>query len=389
MRRPPLSARSRFEPSASDDAASAAGDIVDLTETNPTRIGLVGPARAAEIFRSTASEPYAPDPMGLPSARRAVAQSYAERSISIDPEQVLLTASTSEAYAWLFKLLCDPGDEVLIPTPSYPLFDCLARLEAVRTVSYPLLRAEGFRIDVEAVRARVGERTRAIVIVAPNNPTGSLVHEEDARALDALAHEHGLALIVDEVFADYLIDPAPPTLRATFAGVATASRCFVLSGLSKVLLAPQLKLGWVLVGGPRDDEISHRLSIIADTFLSVSSPAQLALPSLLGARSPIQAEIRERILQNVDTLGRLTSGAGSPVRALRPHGGWSALLEVPRVMSEDAWVALLLREAAVRVQPGWFYDIEDGGTLVLSTIVEPARFEPAVAKLCELVARHS
>jgi alanine-synthesizing transaminase len=259
----------------------------------------------------------------------------------------------------------------------------------VRTVSYPLLREEAFRIDTAGVRARIGERTRAIVMVAPNNPTGSLVHEEDARLLDEIAHEHGLALIVDEVFADYLLESPAPALRATFAGVATASTCFVLSGLSKVLLSPQLKLGWVLVGGPESDEIMERLSIIADTFLSVSSPAQLALPALLQARPQIQSELRARIANNMETLARLTADPSCPARARRPTGGWSALVEVPRVMSEDAWVRSLVTKAGVRVQPGWFYDVEDGGTLVLSLIVEPARFELGVEKLCELVARHS
>ncbi len=390
MHRPlSLSARSRFDPGTSHDDAVAVGDVVDLSESNPTRVGLAGPVLASEIFRSAPVEPYAPDPLGLASARQAIAKSYGERGISIDPGRIVLTASTSEAYAWLFKLLCDPGDEVLIPTPSYPLFECLARLEAVRTVSYPLLREEAFRIDIAMLRARIGERTRAIVVVAPNNPTGSLVHEEDAHALDEIAREHGLALVVDEVFADYLFASPSPALRRSFAGAAMKSTCFVLSGLSKVLLSPQLKLGWVLVGGPQSDELMHRLSVIADTFLSVSSPAQLALPALLSARHTIQSEMSARLAENMKTLERLTADSTSRVRTLRPTGGWSALVEVPRVMSEDAWVTLLAREAGVRVQPGWFYDIEDGGTLVLSLIVEPSRFQLGVERLCQLVSRHS
>lgn len=384
-----LSERSRFDPGPSHDAEVATGDVIDLTVSNPTRVGLTGPAIASETFSSAPSEPYAPDPLGLSSARQAIAASYRERGISIDPARIVLTASSSEAYAWLFKLLCDPGEEVLIPTPSYPLFECLARLEAVRTVSYPLLREEAFRIDTATLRARIGEKTRAIVMVAPNNPTGSLVHEEDAQAIDEIAHEHGLALIVDEVFADYLLGSPPAALRRTFAGAATKSTCFILNGLSKMLLAPQLKLGWVLVGGPSNDAVLHRLSIIADTFLSVSSPAQLALPALLGTRAAIQAELAARLTENMATLERLTAHPSSGVRALRPTGGWSALVQVPRVMSEDAWVTALAREAGVRVQPGWFYDVDDGGTLVLSLIVEPPRFELGVRRLCELVSRHS
>ena len=388
QRRSPLSARSRFDPNAGHEPGLAGGGI-DLSESNPTRVGLSGPLRAAEIFRETPCEPYAPDPLGLASARRAVVESYAERGIAIDEERIVLTASTSEAYGWLFKLLCDPGDEVLIPTPSYPLFDCLARLESVRTVSYPLLREEGFRIDTAALRARIGDRTRAIVVVAPNNPTGSLVHEEDARLLDAIAVEHGLALIVDEVFADYLLPAPSPRLRRSFAGVASTAPCFVLSGLSKVLLSPQLKLGWMLVGGPDAGEIMHRLGIIADTFLSVSSPVQLALPSLLRARTSIQGELRARIERNLTTLETAATRSGAAVRVRRPTGGWSALIEVPRVMSEDGWVEALAREAGVRVHPGWFYDIEDGGTLVVSLIPEPERFERAVDALCDLVRRSS
>jgi hypothetical protein len=286
----------------------------------------------------------------------------------------VLTASTSEAYAWLFKLLCDPGDEVLIPTPSYPLFECLARLEAVRTVSYPLLREEAFRIDIAMLRARIGERTRAIVVVAPNNPTGSLVHEEDAHALDEIAREHGLALVVDEVFADYLFASPSPALRRSFAGAAMKSTCFVLSGLSKVLLSPQLKLGWVLVGGPQSDELMHRLSVIADTFLSVSSPAQLALPALLSARHTIQSEMSARLAENMKNLERLTADSTSR-GAHAAADGWLVGARRSPAGDERRRLVTLSHARPGCVQPGWFYDIEDGGTLVLSLIVEPSRFQ--------------
>lgn len=384
-----FSERSRFTPPSGTPLATGPTSdlVIDLTETNPTRVGLAGPRRVAAALHAVRDAHYEPDPLGMLCAREAVAKSYAERGISIDPSRILLTASTSEAYAWLFKLLCDPGDEVLIPRPSYPLFDCLARLEAVRTVDYPLLREEGFRIDTHALERLVGERTRAIVLVAPNNPTGTLVHEEDAAAIEALASRHGLALIVDEVFADYLRPDLGPHLRRTFAGRAPTCTCFVLSGLSKVMLAPQLKLGWMIVSGPAADSARERLEIIADTFLSVSSPVQLALPAILAERASVQAELSQRLAENVRTLAIATADDTSPVRALWGHGGWCALIELPRIMSEDDWVHSLAERANVLVQPGWFYDIADGGTLIVSLIVEPTRFRAGIERVIEQVAR--
>lgn len=360
-------------------------DLVDLTETNPTRVGLATNRDLAALLGSGVG--YEPEPRGHPRAREAVARYYAERGVKVEPEAIMLSASTSEAYAWLFKLLCDPGEEVVVPTPSYPLFSYLASLEGVVVRSYPLVRAEGFRVDTDALRSAIGPRTKAIVVVAPNNPTGTLLHEEDARALDELAQSHGLALVVDEVFGDYVDANAAAGFRRWFAGT-TESLCFVMSGLSKVCCAPGLKLGWTTVTGAGATDALARLEVIADTYLSVATPVQLALPSILERCAAIQAELWARITLNrstlEDTVRRAPSGS---LRVVPSHGGWMSLLEVPRVVDEDAWVAELALEAGVLVQPGYFFDLTDGGTLALSLIVSPSNFERGVAALVAHIER--
>ncbi|MFO0552852.1 MAG: pyridoxal phosphate-dependent aminotransferase [Polyangiaceae bacterium] len=359
----------------------------DLTETNPTRDGLHAARRALPPLSQVDPSLYEPSPAGAPSARAAVSRYYAERGLEVAPERVVLTASTSEAYAWLFKLLCDPGDEVLIPSPSYPLFQCLAALEAVRLVPYPLLRDEDFRVDVDAIARLAGPRARAIIVVSPNNPTGTVLLEEDAARLEELASERGLSIIADEVFGDY-VRAEPATLRGSFAG-ARRGRVFVLSGLSKVLCAPQLKLGWIALAGQADelDRTRDRLELVADTFLSVATPVQLALGALLDARAVIQAELRERIrtnLEAVDRAARELDPAGL-TRFSSGHGGWTGLFEIPRLHEEDAWVRLFAERARVLVHPGWFYELQGGRTFVVSLIVEPRAFELGVRALLDLV----
>lgn len=360
-------------------------DIADLSETNPTRVGLREVHALAELLSDARSASYDPAPLGMQEARCAVASYYASRGQIVEPRSVVLSASTSEAYAWLFKLLCDAGDEVLVPSPSYPLFGYLAALEGVRTRTYPLVPEEGFRIDVAALEAAVTPSTRAIVIVAPNNPTGTSCLEQDACAIERLAVERGLALIVDEVFGDYLTADEGSPLRRSFIG-STPCLSFVLSGLSKVCCAPGLKLGWTVVQGPEAlaQEALDRLALIADTYLSVSTPAQLAAARVLERRSLIQGELGARLRRNRDALAAAVAGAPA-LRVLPSNGGWTSLLQVPRVISEDGWVQALALDAGVLVHPGYFYDLTDGGTLVLSLIVKEDTFARGVRSLVELV----
>ncbi len=374
------------------DARTGTSDVVDLTCSNPTKVGLCAPAELARLVAGHAD--YDPDPLGPIAAREAIAAFARDRARSLDPARIVLSASTSEAYAWLLKLLCDPGDEVLVPSPSYPLFDYLAALESVSLVRYPLDRNEGFRVDVDAVARLVGPRTRAVVLVAPNNPTGTLVRRDDARALDALAAERGLALVVDEVFADWLHGaPAPAHLPSFAAFDAHAPRAltFVMGGLSKLACAPQLKLAWTSVHGPEPlaEEAIARLELVADTFLSVNAPVARALPALLAAQPRVAVELRARLSENLASLDAALAarGASLGVRRPRAHGGWTVLVEVPRVHDEDAWVRLLASQARVLVQPGWFFDLDDGGTLVVSLLAQPERFARAIERLLDVVAR--
>ncbi|APR87409.1 Cystathionine beta-lyase, type II [Minicystis rosea] len=369
-------------------ARAAGRALVDLTESNPTRAGLGG-ADLVPLLGHTRGAAYAPAALGHASARAAVAGYYAERGLSIPSDRVCLSASTSEAYGWIFKLLCERGDEVLIPAPSYPLFSFLAALEDVTLVPYPLLREERFRTDLAALEARIGERTRAIVLVHPNNPTGSFVRRDEAAAIEDLARRHGLALIVDEVFGDYAHGALPADRLPSFAG-DRAALTFVLSGLSKVTAMPQVKLGWIVTLGPEAiaAEAMGRLEVIADTYLSVSTPVQLALPEILAGRSDIQAAIRARVEANLAALDDaiVALGSDAPVRRLPVDGGWYATLEVPRTRDEDAWVELLVQEEGVIVHPGYFFDFAEEGYLVVSLLPEARLFREAIARVARRTA---
>ena len=358
------------------EAHRAAGaPLLDLTEANPTRVGLGWPpAVLAEALADPRVAAYEPTPRGLPEARAAIAAYLQARGAPAAPERVLLTASTSEAYALLFKLLCDPGDEVLVPAPSYPLLDLLADLEAVRLVRYPLRFDGAWHLDLGALAEAVGPRTRAVVVVSPSNPTGAVLAAEELAGLDALCADRGLALLGDEVFADTALVPAPSVLGAR--------RClaFHLAGLSKTCGLPQLKAGWIAAAGP--DELVgpalERLEVVADAYLSVSGPAQLALPRLLAGREGFLGPLRVRLAENRAALA--ASARGAPFDALPSGGGWTAVLRTGETVDEEA-LCLALLDDGVAVQPGFFYDFERRGNLVLSLLPEPAVFREGVARI--------
>jgi hypothetical protein len=357
--------------------------ITDLTESNPTRCGLRAPSELLARLGDAEGACYAPDPRGAGRAREAVADYYHRRGLAADPTRIVLTTSTSEAYSWLFKLLADPGGELLVPRPSYPLLPMLAALESITLTPYDLLRDEGWRVDVDSVRRAVGPATRGIVLVHPNNPTGTLVHREDARAIERLAGEGGLCLVVDEVFGDFLHGPCRPDRLPSFAGSAEAT-CFVLGGLSKLALLPQLKLGWIACYGPdaHADEAVERLELIGDSFLSVSTPVQLAAPAILQAASDLRAPAAERIAHNLAEIDRAIASLGPdcPLRRLPLDGGWYAMIEIPRTRSDDEWLERLVLDHGVVAHPGYLYGLPTRGTVVVGLLLEPERFGAAIAR---------
>jgi aspartate/methionine/tyrosine aminotransferase len=356
-------------------------EILDLTESNPTLAGLTYPAE--EILAALGQAEslfYEPAPSGLRIAREAVAREYWARGRAVDPSHVFLTASTSESYSWLFKLLADAGDEVLAPRPSYPLFEFLAQMELARVVEYPLVYHDGWSIDLAELTRKIGERTRAIVLVNPNNPTGSFVKRGELDTVVALAAERCLALISDEVFADYGFGPDAervPSLTGTDAALT-----FCLGGLSKMAGLPQMKLGWIIIGGPTAlrSEAAERLELIADTYLSVGTPVQHALPRLLAAGAAVERQIAARVGENLAAVRAMVE-YGSPAEVLKVEGGWYATLRVPRTKSEEEWCLDLLEQDGVLVQPGFFFNFESEAYLVLSLLTPRETFREGVRRV--------
>jgi aspartate/methionine/tyrosine aminotransferase len=354
--------------------------VIDLTESNPTRCGFA--YESMEILGALANPralTYEPDPRGLVSARLAVASYYAERGIKVEPGHIFLTSSTSEAYSYVFRLIADPGDSVLVPRPSYPLLEFLARLDDLELVPYPLAYDQRWRIDLEAIAASVRPRTRAILVVHPNNPTGSYVRKEEHEILVSLCQKHRLALISDEVFADYAFAPDG-------ARVASCSSpeilTFTLSGLSKISGLPQMKLAWVIVNGPPESlrGAAQRLELIADTYLSVSGPVAHALPRLLETRRTLQPQILKRVQSNLRwTDGQLS--ADSALARLQTEGGWYAILKVPSTRSDEDWAIRLLSREGVLVHPGHFYDFPSEGQLIISLLPAPDTFKEGFLKI--------
>jgi alanine-synthesizing transaminase len=360
------------------DARRRAGlPVLDLTDSNPTRCGLAWPeAELRDVLAGGASSRYDPHPRGLPAAREAVAAHLRREGVDADAGRVVLTASTSEAYAFLFRLLADPGDAILVPRPSYPLFGYLAGLSDVRTVEYPLHCGDGgWRIDLDALRAAAGPDARAVIVVNPNNPTGSCVDAGERRAILDLARTRGLAVIADEVFAAYpFADAAAP---ARLSG-ATEALTFGLGGLSKDAGLPQLKLSWILATGPEDRvcEALARLDVIADTYLSVGTPVQLALPALLARSGAVRDAIRARVRSNRRVAAALAAGQG--LRLLPADAGWVAVLASEAPRDDEAWALELLERDGVLVHPGHFYDFDEEGRLVVSLLVPPATLETGI-----------
>ncbi|RRA49498.1 pyridoxal phosphate-dependent aminotransferase [Acidipila sp. EB88] len=352
------------------------GAVLDLTASNPTRCGFRFEAeRLLAPLAAPGALEYEPLPFGREQARAAVAGYYAERGAAVEVEDLCLCTSTSEAYSFLFRLLCNAGDEVLIATPSYPLFPYLAALHDVRLVEYPLLYEHGWQLEPGALDARITERTRAIVLVHPNNPTGHFVGAQERAAIEALCVRHGLALLVDEVFLDYAVDAQPrQSFASALPGDAERPLVFVLSGMSKVAALPQMKLSWIAVCGPEGlrHEARERLEIIADTFLSVSAPVQHALPAWLAECGAMQAQIRARVAENIRLLDGLIKD--THVSRLEAEGGWYAVLRYPAVVLNEALALGLLEQRSVLVYPGEAFGFATAGWVVVSLLPECAEF---------------
>ena len=358
------------------EARASGRRLIDLTVSNPTVCGFEYDVQGIlEPLRDVRAMTYDPDPRGMRSAREAVAGYYADHGATVDPDSVVMTTSTSEGYGYLFRLLCDAGDEVLVAQPSYPLFDFLADLEDVKLRPYPLFYDYGWWIDFAELEQRIGPRTKAIVVVHPNNPTGHGTKAAERVRLEEICARHGLAFIVDEVFLDYPIEEVGE-LRSSAVGPHPVLT-FVLSGMSKISGLPQMKVGWIVGLGPEAArrEAMGRLEVIADTFLSMNAPVQLALPVWLAGRGGIQQQILERVRENY------SAAVESGVEVLRLDAGWSAVLRLPQIGSGDGVADRLLRELDVVVHPGSFYGIAEAGRVVISLIVPMNEFGLGMQKI--------
>ncbi len=354
--------------------------LIDLTLTNPTAADIPYPADILAALNDPAAVSYAPHPFGLASARAAVADDYARRGIGVAAERIVLTASTSEAYSLLFKLLCEPsGDEVLTPVPSYPLFDHLTRLDGIRARPYRLVCHGPWVVDWDSVDESWTRQVRAVLAVSPNNPTGSVLSTDELRALGARCADRGAALILDEVFADYPLAESPEAPSLT-----PACLHFRLGGLSKSAGLPQLKLGWIAVGGPSAvvEAALERLELICDTYLSVSTPVQVAAPALIAAGARVRAAILDRVRGNYAALGALAAPHPA-IERLPADGGWSAVLRVPATRSEEDLVIELLEQDGVMVHPGFFFDFSHEAYLVVSLLPASAAFREGIVRVLE------
>jgi aspartate/methionine/tyrosine aminotransferase len=392
---------------ALEEARARGAKLLDLTASNPTRVGLqYDEAGILSAFGSPEVFDYDPQSKGLLAARESVAAYYRDEHDvrDLDAAKIVLTTSTSEGYSFVFRLLCNAGDELLVPKPSYPLFEFLADLQDVKLVPYPLIYDHGWQMDFPSLAGAVTHRTRGVVVVHPNNPTGSYLKAAEVRMLNSFCREHGLAVIVDEVFLDYGLrtsgakapsyeeldrsaeSSGPSEERGSLAGNRGALT-FTLSGLSKIAALPQMKVAWVVTSGPPDlaQEAIARLDVIADTYLSMNAPIQWAVPVLMEQRKNIQRQLLERVKTNLAELDRQLAGQQACQR-LSVEGGWYAVLRVPVTRSDEELAIELVREKAVVVHPGHFYDFPSDGFLVVSLISDEKEFSAGTAKLLEFVA---
>ena len=366
---------------AQREMAAAGRELLDLTVSNPARAGLHYDERSIlNSLTSPHSMDYDPQPKGLLSARQAVAAYYRTQhgEPSIDPEAVILTTSTSEGYSYVFRLLCNSDDEILVPKPSYPLFEFLADLQDVKLTPYPLLYDHGWQTDFPSLHQALSPRTRAVVVVHPNNPTGSYTSAQERAALNDFCRQHDLALIVDEVFLDYPHDGQP---RPTFATNQVALT-FTLSGLSKISGLPQMKLAWIVTSGPAEKVKAalDRMEIIADTYLSMNAPIQLAASALLDQRQNIQSQLLDRVRVNLKELDRQLA-TQKTCRRLEDEGGWYAVLRVPVTQSDEDLAIDILRQTSVLVHPGHFYDFPTDGYIVVSLITPHPNFRRGIEQI--------
>jgi len=365
--------------------------IFDITASNPMTCGFEYDETAIlDALRSSIALRYDPDPRGLPAARDAIAQYYEQKNpgAHFDRERLILTTGTSEAYSFLFRLLCEPGDEVLVAHPSYPLFDFLATIQDVVLRPFHLVYDHGWQIDFSSLQRAIGSRTRAILLVHPNNPTGNFLEADEAEQLYGVCREHSLALVVDEVFLDYEM-PLAQERKKRHGSFAFNGRAltFVLSGLSKIAGLPQMKLGWIAASGPEAEvrDAMVRLEVIADTYLSLSTPLQHALPALLGQRDRVQSQIRRRTRENLWELDRQLTQQKA-VSRLEIKGGWYAVLRVPAVQPDEELAIRLLEQQGVVVHPGHFYEFQSEGYLVVSLLTPKNEFTEGIRRLLVCIA---
>ena len=357
--------------------------LADLTASNPTRCGFAYDSELLAALTDAQAMNYDPQPLGLLMAREAVCGYYADHGVVVFPERLVLTTSTSEAYSFLFKLLCDPGSEIVVPEPGYPLFDFLAVLDDVRIKGGPLVYDHGWQMEPEGFRRVVTTDTRAIVLVHPNNPTGHYTKSWEAEELGAICRERGIALIVDEVFLDYGFGAVSAT---SFAAGLKDVDVYVVSGLSKIAGLPQMKAAWVVATGPNAAAAMKRLDIIADTFLSMNAPVQGAMPSWIAGRDAIQEQILKRVRANLSVLDEQLKVADA-VRRLEVEGGWYAVLRIPALQSDEQTVLELL-ERGVWIHPGYFFGMEEAGWLVVSLLGPVEEFRTGVRLLVDYFRTH-
>ena len=357
--------------------------IADLTASNPTRCGFAYDAELLSALGNPDALDYDPQPQGSLAGRTAVCGYYADHGVQVGPEQVVLTTSTSEAYSFLLRLLCDAGGEIVVPQPGYPLFDFLAGLDDVRLRNAPLMYDHGWQIDPEGFRRAITAQTRAIVLVHPNNPTGHFTKPWETAALAELCREFDLSLIVDEVFLDYGFAGAE---AKSFAAGVDGFPVFVVSGLSKIAGLPQMKAAWIVAAGPEAGQALDRLEVIADTFLSMNAPVQCALPVWLAGRGAIQEQIAERVAGNLAELDRQLGGLPA-VRRMAVEGGWYAVLRIP-ALEPDEQTVLALLERGVWVHPGYFFGMGESGWLVVSLLGPVEEFSTGVTGLIDYLSTH-